>query len=685
MRKNQPIATSVPAAHAVCAPGVMVLLVLVCALLTVTVSNSKETPLLTAQFDPSICSPFVWRTSLSLAQPPPINGSYVLSLTSSKPSHLHQLFHQILQLTKLTSLPISIIVLSSLPHIQSLVHNIHSYLLSLAHLPSLTQQVTLYQLPHPLEHNILRQSYLRLLRSSYPYSNPNEFFKLVLFSSLPYERLLYLHSSLQIIKPIDHLLACSPHSDLFFTNALTTFFDKSFFVVRGGDRALYDDMMEALVSYTWKLRAIHPYQTAFQEFLYFYFVIRPTLSPPRSSPMLRVHRLSSCLYNYQKFPKSLCLSDFFQSLPSHSHPHNGTSSGVSPYIINQYSPWLHRELHPSLPSSTAPPPRPSISSFNPHRLSMDKPCLPNFWIVGARKSGTTALYTWLTEHPHVAPLNLRHEPTDGEVMVPLTTTNLARYNRLFKEEMRRIEVDTSVRNVSSSGAPSLLVGDAWVGRFLNEDYRAISTLCYERNIKVLLILRDPIERCVSQWKMRYRREAAKKKQQAPDTLTSMANSAYDINEILEKELRDYLFHATATASSKTTPPDMSLPLLPVSLNNWKGSENCLYEGMYSVHLRRWLVVHGIDRLRVYFTDDLETAPREVITDALRFIGVKDTSVGLWEYDPVRHSKRFAPNRDEANVTVSLNGELRTRLEAVFGESNRELERLLGIERVPWGY
>jgi hypothetical protein len=97
------------------------------------------------------------------------------------------------------------------------------------------------------------------------------------------------------------------------------------------------------------------------------------------------------------------------------------------------------------------------------------------------------------------------------------------------------------------------------------------------------------------------------------------------------------------------------------------------------------VVHGIDRLRVYFTDDLETAPREVITDALRFIGVKDTSVGLWEYDPVRHSKRFAPNRDEANVTVSLNGELRTRLEAVFGESNRELERLLGIERVPWGY
>jgi hypothetical protein len=704
-------------------------------LLYVVGVSCREIPL-SAQFDPSICAPFVWTPSSASSSTQHINASYVLSLTSSTKPYLDQLFHHILHLTKFTSLPISIIVVNSLPKIVSLVQKIDSFIHS--HGPTLISQIKLYQFSHPLEKLILRPSYLRLLHVSSHYSNLNEFFKLAMLH-LPYERLLYLHPALKILKPLDHLLACSAHSDVFFTNSHSSFFERKLFVVRGGDESLFDDMIHALLSYTWdSIGSMLPYQTAFQEFLYFYFVRRPSLpisnSSSRSPPSLRVHRLSSCLYNFQKFPESLCLPEYSQHLYSSPSELAGTASGVSPYVINQPSTWLQKQLSPSLPpsssssSSSSSAGSASISSFNPHHIPIHKPCRPNFWIIGARKSGTTALYTWLTEHPHVAPLNIRHEPTDGETMIPLSPGNLVRYNKLYQDELLRYQQTRGgggMQTNQSSGErqeqeQELLVGDAWVGRFLNEDYRAIAKVCRERNLKILLILRDPIERCVSQWKMRYRREISQKTPQqerstsgetAHNTLTAMGKSGYDINALLEKELREYLFHATAApvANSTTNPKKKrrqktsprssdlfshssptvtaapALPLIPSSLNSWKGSENCVYEGMYSVHLRRWLVVHGIDHLRVYFTDDLEKSPREVITDALRFIGVPDTSVALWKYDPIRHSRRSAPNRDVMNVTVPLTGDLRKRLETVFGVSNRELERLLGIDRVPWGY
>jgi hypothetical protein len=692
--------------------------------------SAKLFPSITSEYDPSSCSSLLWTPSVSLSYHSK-NHSYALSLTSSRPQQLKRIFSQLQHLYQFTSSPISLLVLKEIDNYSSILKKIHRFLDKL--LPPSTSsplqgvsRISIYPMSHPLQKNILKQSYLRLLLSSSLYANPNEFFQMNLVL-LPYEKVLYLSPHVRLLKPIDHLFHCS-NIDLFYTNGLHHFFDRNFYLIKSGDVSLYDDMMTHLLSYSWtQISPLRPYQTAYQEFLTFYFLTLPSQSQSQiveKSSSLRIRRLSSCLYNFQKFSRPQCVSEFYSqylTLP----PNTSSAAGVSPYILHTSSPWLTKQLQLD---ATRKSPGIALSSFSSQHFA-HKPCLVDFWIIGARKSGTTALYTWLTEHPHVAPLNIRQEPSDGEIMIPLTPQNLRRYNRVFETALQSYLLSSS----SNRSSDQLLIGDSWVGRFLNDDYRTISSVCLERNVKILVILRDPIERCVSQWKMRYRREVMERadkgkvkgtgkkmrkewggatgeseeweRERKGSVEEEMAENGFEINKILERELAEFLLHSqdmnsvffssssssvSGTISSSSSPP----PLVPPPLNQWKGSENCIYEGLYATHLRRWLSYHGIDHLRVYFTADLERYPREVITDALEFIGVRDRDKGSdmddisadqWKYDSLRHSKRFAPNRDATNATVSLSSDLRRRLEEVFRESNRELERLLGIKRVPWGY
>jgi len=106
--------------------------------------------------------------------------------------------------------------------------------------------------------------------------------------------------------------------------------------------------------------------------------------------------------------------------------------------------------------------------------------VPTFILAGVEKSGSTSLYNYLSQHPDVF-MSLKKEP--DFFLRPDATSNTGEYEGFFK-------------GMSGESA----VGEASVGYF-NEPVTAqrIQSVCPE--VRVLLVLRDPIERAYSHYNM----------------------------------------------------------------------------------------------------------------------------------------------------------------------------------------
>lgn len=112
--------------------------------------------------------------------------------------------------------------------------------------------------------------------------------------------------------------------------------------------------------------------------------------------------------------------------------------------------------------------------------------LPQFLIVGAQKCGTDSLHRWLNDHPQcfMSPLKEPHffarfEPWDGLPVV----RDIDTYKALFKE--------SQYGQICGESSPSYLFEDNCAERI----YNLIPTC------KIIITLRDPVERAYSEYKM----------------------------------------------------------------------------------------------------------------------------------------------------------------------------------------
>lgn len=121
---------------------------------------------------------------------------------------------------------------------------------------------------------------------------------------------------------------------------------------------------------------------------------------------------------------------------------------------------------------------------------------PNFLIIGAHKAGTTSLYYYLKSHPQIFMPDLKEaryfafDPDNfdhikkANVIFPITT--LDDYLALF--EPARDEI---------------AIGEA-SPEYLNSEYAARKIYKYMPNAKLIVSLRNPIDRAYSQFLMAYR-------------------------------------------------------------------------------------------------------------------------------------------------------------------------------------
>lgn len=199
--------------------------------------------------------------------------------------------------------------------------------------------------------------------------------------------------------------------------------------------------------------------------------------------------------------------------------------------------------------------------------------LPNFIIIGAGKSGTTALYEYLAEHPEVYMSRVKETnffALEGEELVdpkddpqqmyhyPWSITTRQEYDALFSE----VRDEKAVGEVS----PMYLYHSTAPGKILES----------LPGVKLIVILRNPVDRLYSRF-MHLARERREPSEALED--------CFDKDSI------------------------------------WWRRNDLIQEGFYYTHLKRYYDLFDQSQIKVYLYEELRNDPLRLVQNMYDFIGV----------------------------------------------------------------
>jgi hypothetical protein len=230
--------------------------------------------------------------------------------------------------------------------------------------------------------------------------------------------------------------------------------------------------------------------------------------------------------------------------------------------------------------------------------------MPNFFIIGAMKSGTTSVYEWLKQHPQIY-MSPRKEPnffaSEGEEFVLRPGGQKDKYPVIKDIEDYR----ALFQDVSNESA----IGEATVGYLFNP--RTPQHLRqYVPDARFIAILRDPVDRSFSHYRMMIR---------LGDEPVSDFVEAFHMEE---HRIR----------------------------NNWDPfSWSYKSLGFYYVQLKRYFDLFDRSQIRVYLYEDLKSDPVSFIQDMFRFLQVDDKftpDLGL------NHNVGYVPKNEVARILLT---------------------------------
>ena len=205
---------------------------------------------------------------------------------------------------------------------------------------------------------------------------------------------------------------------------------------------------------------------------------------------------------------------------------------------------------------------------------------PNFFIVGAPRSGTTTLYHDLKAHPNIYMPSVKEPHYFAQVDVTMGGENViaAHQSGLMAY---RAEVDY-LRLFHKAEANST-IGEASAG-YLYDESAPSRIREKNRNAKIIIVLRDPVERAQSSY------------------LYSV-NFGFERRGFFAAITRDYARTCKVVGQSSMY----------------------VEHGLYFQQVSRYLHTFGPENVNVYLQEDLSTDISGVIRDICEFIGVRHTS------------------------------------------------------------
>jgi Sulfotransferase domain len=261
---------------------------------------------------------------------------------------------------------------------------------------------------------------------------------------------------------------------------------------------------------------------------------------------------------------------------------------------------------------------------------------PDFVVIGAKRGGTTSFYNYLLSHPGIAPLFPGRQRIKG---VHFFDSGYARGERWYRSHF---PLAIGSRHLARPWMSHPLAGEA-------SPYYLFHPLAAERlarqvpDVRLLVVLRDPVERAYSHYKERVRHGG--------ETLAFEA--------AIEAEPARLRGEAERIAAE------------PGYLSYEHENHSYLAQGRYLDMLPRWFGLFGRDQFFITASEDFYADPERVTGQAWAFLGLP----------PARLTSR---KRFNYHPAPDLAAATRRRLADGFTEHNLGLEKVLGRE-LPWSH
>lgn len=259
-----------------------------------------------------------------------------------------------------------------------------------------------------------------------------------------------------------------------------------------------------------------------------------------------------------------------------------------------------------------------VSRFYRELTSMDR-VLPNFIIIGVQKGGTTSLFRYLTQHPNVMPGYKKEVKFfDGNYQRGL---DWYRFNFPLTTQM----IDPQAQTGEAS--PSY-VFHPLVAQRIKEALP---------NIKLVLLLRDPVARAYSHYQGNYRK----------------GSEILSFQEAIEHEERRLAGERVNIIDNQKYPMFKYLTF------------SYLARGIYIEQVKNWFESFSHEQLLVLKSEDFFNNPPLVLTRVFTFLGLPEWKLGNYEvYNYGRYDEMDPKTKQE--------------LREYFYPYNRELYDYLGI-------
>ena len=236
---------------------------------------------------------------------------------------------------------------------------------------------------------------------------------------------------------------------------------------------------------------------------------------------------------------------------------------------------------------------------------------PNFIIIGVQKGGTTSLYSYLTQHP--------------QIMSPIKK-EIDFWSWKFHESINWYLAHFPV----IPDGKKILTGEASPSYFNHPD-AARRIYQFFPKIKLIILLRNPVDRAISQY-YTWRR-------------FNWENRS--LEEAIESDL-DKLIKA------------------PEKVNYWMGEQNYLAKGVYVEFLKEWMILFPQEQLLILKSEDFYANPQAIVQQVLKFLD-------LPKYELLEYHNYNPGNYSQIDPLMGRN------LSNYFRVHNQRLEEYLGIK------
>lgn len=262
-------------------------------------------------------------------------------------------------------------------------------------------------------------------------------------------------------------------------------------------------------------------------------------------------------------------------------------------------------------------------------LTAKKRILPSFIIIGAQRCGTTSLYDYLSHHPQIIPSPVKELFYFDDYY----TRPIEWYKSFFptKKEQEKLERDLVASVITGEASPS----------YFFHPYAAKRIKETLPDVKLILVLRDPIERAYSHY----------------NHIKRLNREPLSFEEAIEKE------------EQRITPDIEKLAKDEFYKADQRRDYSYLTRGYYAKQLKEWFKHFPKEQLLIVQSEEFYKNTPRVYNEIVEYLGLNSYTLPTFEAKNALKYAKMAPETKE-------------KLKAYFAPKNEELYELLG-KRFDW--